>query len=167
MVRIRIARREDVKLLKELIDEMGVHERLSVFADEESLAVDGFGAHPKFSALIAEVDQGVAGYALFFDCYSSFQGRGIFLEDLFVRHQFQGKGVGNAILARVAGIAIEQGCFGIMFNVLEWNEPALKFFDRAGASVLGERKTLCLAGVPLREIAKRHLPISTTEGSQE
>jgi GNAT superfamily N-acetyltransferase len=155
MVRIRDAERTDVKLLKELIDEMGVHERLSVFASQESLAADGFGPLPKFRVLIAEVDRSVAGYALFFDCYSSFQGRGIFLEDLFVRDQFRGKRVGNALLSRIANIAIEQDCFGIMFNVLEWNEAALKFFERAGASLLRERKTLCLTGAPLRELAKK------------
>lgn|SRR5262249_27821972 len=139
MVCIRNAGRADAKLLKELIDEIGAHERLPVFANEESLAVDGFGPRPKFCALIAEVDRSVAGYALFFDCYSSFQGRGIFLEDVFVRDQFRGKGVGNALLSRIAGIAIEEGCFGIMFNVLEWNEQALKFFSRVGASLLRER----------------------------
>jgi GNAT superfamily N-acetyltransferase len=161
-IHIRSAEGTDVKLLKELIDEMGVHERLSVIASEESLAVDGFGPRPKFCALIAEVDRSVAGYALFFDCYSSFQGRGIFLEDLFVRDEFQGKGVGNALLSRIASIAIEQSCFGVMFNVLEWNEPALKFFDRAGAALLRERKTLCLTGSPLREIAKKVSAVSNS-----
>jgi GNAT superfamily N-acetyltransferase len=160
MVGIRNAERADVQLLTELIDEMAVHERLSVFASEQSLAVDGFGPGPKFCALIAEVDRGVAGYALFYNCYSSFQGPGIFLEDLFVRDEFRGNGVGNALLSRIAGIAIEQGCFGIMFNVLEWNEPALKFFSRAGASLLRERKTLCLTGAPLREITKKMSAVS-------
>ena len=92
MVHVRNARQADVKLLKALIDEMGVHERMSVFAGEERLTVDGFGPRPRFHALIAEVDQSVAGYALFFHCYSSFQGEGVFLEDLFVRDQFRGRG---------------------------------------------------------------------------
>ena len=72
-----------------------------------------------------------------------------------MRDQFRGRGVGNALLSRIAQIAVEQGCFGIMFNVLEWNKPALKFFERAGASLLRERKTLCLMGVSLRKIAKK------------
>jgi ribosomal protein S18 acetylase RimI-like enzyme len=71
-----------------------------------------------------------------------------------VRDRFRTQGIGKALLSRVAGIAIEQGCFGIMFNVLEWNEPALRFFERTGAALLRERRTLCLAGAPLREIAK-------------
>lgn len=166
MVHVRNARRADVKLLKELIDEMGVHERMSVFASVESLTVDGFGPRPKFHALIAEVDQSVAGYALFFDCYSSFRGQGVFLEDLFVRDQFRGGGVGNALLTRIAEIAVERGCFGVMFNVLEWNKSALKFFERAGASLLRERKTLCLTGVSLRKIAKK-IAAASLEAAEE
>jgi GNAT superfamily N-acetyltransferase len=155
MIHIRDAVWTDVNSLWELIHEMAVHVRMPVCASEESLAADGFGPHPKFSALIAEVEAKVAGYALFFDCYSSFRGRrGIFLEDLFVRDAFRGKGVGNALLSRIAEIAVAQSCFGVVFNVLEWNDQALKFFERAGASLLREHKTLCLTDSALREAAK-------------
>ncbi len=92
MIRVRKAQRSDARLLRQMILEMGQHERLPVFATEERLAEDGFGVAPKFHALIAEVDDAVAGYALFFDCYSSFQGPGIFLEDLFVRNRISGQG---------------------------------------------------------------------------
>jgi GNAT superfamily N-acetyltransferase len=155
MVQVRNAQPADAKLLKQLIDEMGHHERMRVFASEESLTVDGFGPKPMFHALLGMVDGAVAGYALFYDCYSSFEGRGIFLEDLFVREGFRGSGVGNALLSNIAEIALKQGCFGIMFNVLKWNDAALKFFDRAGASLLSERKTLCLTAASLREIAEK------------
>ena len=153
MVHTRNAERADARLLKQLIDEMSIHERMHVFASEESLTVDGFGPRPKFHVLIAEVNRKVAGYALFFDCYSSFQGSGIFLEDLFVREEFRGNGVGCALLAHVAKMAVDLGCFGIMFNVLDWNKSALRFFEGAGASALYERKTFCLTGMALREIA--------------
>jgi GNAT superfamily N-acetyltransferase len=153
MIHVRNAECTDARLLMQLINEMGHHERLEVFATEEGLAEDGFGARPKFRALIAEVDAKAAGYALFFDYYSSFQGNGIFLEDLFIRDDFRSMGVGKALLSRIAVTAVEQGYFGIILNVLDWNQPALKFFQKTGASVLTARETLCLTGNALREIA--------------
>jgi GNAT superfamily N-acetyltransferase len=137
-----------------MILEMPKHERLPVFATEERLAEDGFGDSPKFHVLIAEVDAAAAGYALFFDCYSSFQGPGIFLEDLFVRNRFQGKGIGRALLACIAARVVELGYFGIIFNVLDWNQTALQFFESAGAAV-SDRKSLCLTGPALHGVAKR------------
>jgi GNAT superfamily N-acetyltransferase len=153
MIHVRDAKRSDAGLLMQLIREMGQHERLLVTTTEERLTEDGFGLSPRFHALIAEADAEVAGYALVFDCYSSFQGAGIFLEDLFVRDDFRGKGVGRALLSRIAADAVERSQVGIMFNVLNWNQPALRFFESAGASVLADRKTLCLAGQALRTIA--------------
>jgi GNAT superfamily N-acetyltransferase len=153
MIRVRKARRSDVRLLRQMILEMGQHEQLPVFATEERLAEDGFGIAPKFHALIAEVDGAVAGYALFFDCYSSFQGSGIFLEDLFVCNEFQAKGVGRTLLSHLAAMVVELAYFGIIFNVLDWNQSALHFFESAGAAV-SDRKTLCLTGPALQGIAK-------------
>lgn len=155
MIHIRDAEPTDAKLLIQLIEEMGSHEGMRVFASEGSLVKDGFSPIPKFRALIAEADTKVAGYALFFDCYSSFRGPGIFLEDLFVRDDFRGKGVGRAFLSRIAARAVELNYFGILFNVLDWNHSALEFFESAGASVLSERRTLCLEGRSLQEIARR------------
>jgi GNAT superfamily N-acetyltransferase len=149
VIAIRDMEQADVSLLKHMIDEMGTHERMNVTVTEERLAADAFGPQPKFRALIAEVDGRIAGYALFFDCYSSFQGRGVFLEDLYVRGEFRGLRVGRALLSRVAGCALERECFGMMLNVLSWNEPALKFFEGAGASVLHGRETLSFKGSAL------------------
>lgn len=165
MLRIRNAERTDVAALKILIDEMGEHERLPVLLSEQQLAADGFGAGSCFRALIASWDHVDAGYALFFDYYSSFQGRGIFLEDLYVRDTFRGKSVGKALLCRVARIATERGDFGILFNVLEWNTPAMGFFGNAGASILDQRKTLCLSGEALRDVASRE-PTAEEKGGK-
>jgi GNAT superfamily N-acetyltransferase len=154
MIRVRNAQATDAGLLWRMIHEMGQHEQLPVFATEERLTEDGFGNAPKFHSLIAEVDGSAAGYALFFECYSSFQGPGIFLEDLFVRARFQGKGVGRALLARIAATVVELGYSGLTFNVLDWNQSALEFFESAGAAV-SDRKTLCLTGPALRGIATR------------
>ena len=144
MIQVRLADSADTGLLLQLITEMGCQERMPVFTSEERLAKDGFDFAPKFHAFIAQAGMQVAGYALAFNCYSSFRGSGLFLEDLFVRDEFRGKGVGQALLSRVTAWAAELGCFGIMLNVLDWNESALRFFERAGASVLSDRKTLCL-----------------------
>jgi GNAT superfamily N-acetyltransferase len=154
MIRVRKAQRSDARLLRQMILEMGQHERLPVFATEERLVEDGFGVAPKFHVLLAEVDTAAAGYALFFDCYSSFQGPGILLEDLLVRDDFRGQGVGRALLSCIAARVVKLGYFGITFNVLDWNQSALQFFQNAGAAV-SDRKTLYLSGPALHGIAKR------------
>ncbi len=97
MLVIRAAAADDAPLLKVLIDEFAAFERLSAAITEESLRQDGFGTDPQFRVFIAEWDGFPAGYALFFDCYSSFQGRCIFLEDLYVRSEFRGKKIGKGV----------------------------------------------------------------------
>ncbi len=153
MIQVRQDNRSDATLLMQLILEMGEHERLAVAATAGRLAEDGFGETPRFQALIAEDGAGVAGYAFFFDCYSSFQGPGVFLEDLYVRGAYRGRGVGRALLSHLARQVIARGDFGIVFNVLDWNQPALRFFEDNGASVQSDRKTLRLTGAALRDMA--------------
>ena len=154
MLSIRPAVAEDVALLKTLIHEFAEYERLQAFITEKQLLDDGFGPHPIFRILLAEWEQQPAGYALFFDYYSSFRGRGLFLEDLFVRQQFRGKGVGKALLARVAAFAEKHHSFGVMFNVLDWNRSAIEFYQSLGATFLDEWKTVCLTGSAMEAVAK-------------
>jgi len=153
MISIRSGTVDDVPLLKTLIEDLATFERLSIVITEERLRQDGFGARPKFRVLIAEIDGRPAGYALFFDCYSSFQGHGIFLEDLFVRPQFRGKSVGRALLARVARMAEEAEGFGVMFNVLDWNDGAIEFYRKIGATFFDDWKTVCLKQKALHDLA--------------
>jgi GNAT superfamily N-acetyltransferase len=154
MLSIRPATASDVPLLKSLIHEMAEYERQPVSITEESLARDGFGPRPQFRALIAEWDGKAAGYAFYFDCYSTFRGRGLFLEDLFVRAEFRGKRVGDALLSRVAAVARDEQCFGIVLNVLEWNRLAIAFFRKHGATFLDDWKTACIDGAALRDFAE-------------
>jgi GNAT superfamily N-acetyltransferase len=154
MLSIRPANVNDVSELKALILEMGEYERMPVVVSEESLALDGFGPRPKFRVLIAEWDDQPAGYAFFFDCYSTFRGRGLFLEDLFVRAQFRGKRVGEALLSRVAAVARAENCFGIMLNVLGWNRRAIEFFRQHNATFLDDWKTACLDGEALQGLSE-------------
>ena len=155
MLVIRPANLNDVGILNTLIHEMGEYERLPVTTAEESLARDGFGSRPEFRVLIAEWDGQPAGYAFFFDCYSTFRGRGLFLEDLFVRVQFRKQKVGDALLSRVAAVARAENRFGIMLNVLAWNRPALEFFRKHNATFLDEWETACFDGTALQVLAER------------
>ncbi len=154
MLSIRPANLNDVRVLKALIHEMGEFEHLPVVITEESLARNGFGSLPEFRVLIAEWDGQPAGYAFFFNCYSPFRGRGLFLEHLFVRAQFRGKKVGDALLSRVAAVARAENCFGIMLNVLGWNRPAIEFFRKHNATFFDDWKTACLDGEALQALSE-------------
>jgi GNAT superfamily N-acetyltransferase len=95
-----------------------------------------------------------AGYALFLDYYSSFEGRaGLFLEDIYVRDRYRGKGIGKALLARVAAAATEQNGFGVRWQVLDWNTPAIDFYKNLGATFLDDWKTISLEGDALARLA--------------
>jgi GNAT superfamily N-acetyltransferase len=154
MLSIRPARASDVPLLNALIHEFAAFERLPVTVTEEDILRDGFGEHPRFRILIAEWDGQIAGYAFFFGYYSTFEGRaGLFLEDIYVRNQYRGKGIGKALLARVAAIARDEHCFGVRWQVLDWNTPAIEFYRKLGAEFLDDRKNVSLQGAALERVA--------------
>jgi GNAT superfamily N-acetyltransferase len=155
MLSIRPAVANDAALLKTLIHELAEFERDQASITEEALLRDGFGPHPKFRTLIAEWNSQPAGYALFFDCYSTFRGSpGLFLEDIYVRPQFRGKSIGRALFAQVASMARIEDCFGVMFNVLDWNQPAIAFYKKLNATFCEEWKVVCLEGTALPALAK-------------
>jgi len=153
MISIRSASEKDVTLLRELIYELAEFERERhlVSVTEVDLLRDGFSAQPKFRALIAEWDGNPAGYALFFDTYSTWEGRaGVFLEDLYVRSQYRSQGIGKALLGRVAQIAQAERCYGVRWEVLGWNEAAVDFYQRLGAVFLDDWKSMVLTGEALK-----------------
>jgi GNAT superfamily N-acetyltransferase len=157
MISIRSATIVDAPLLATLIHELAEFERLSHEASvtEDDIARDGFGAAPKFRALIAEWDGQAAGYAMFFEFYSSFEARaGLFLEDIFVRPDFRKHGIGKALLARMAGIARKERYFCIRWEVLDWNTQAIDFYTRLGAVFLDEWKPASLTGDALEAVAE-------------
>ena len=157
MLSIRSATREDVPVMRSLICGLAAYERKAhkAVVTEGDLSRDGFGPRPKFRTLIAEWQGEPAGYASFFYFYSTFQGRpALFLEDLFVLDKFRGKGVGKALLAAVAKLALEEGCYGLRWEVLDWNRPALQFYERLGADFLNERKVVAMTGEALRGLAE-------------
>jgi GNAT superfamily N-acetyltransferase len=156
MLLIRPATVDDVPLLRTLIRELAEYEREldAVSITESQLAEDGFGEDPKFSALIAEWDGQSAGYAFYFDFYSTWAGRQMFLEDLFVRPQFRGKGIGKSLMAKVAHIAADGGCVGMRWEVLGWNQSAIDVYRALGAEFLDDWKLVMLRGQALRDLAE-------------
>lgn len=158
MLNIRPVTANDAALLKAFIGELAEYERLSheVILTEEDLRRDGFGAQPKFRALIAEWDGRPAGYALFYITYSTFIGRpGLFLEDLFVRPEFRGKGIGKSLLAWLARTARDEQCYGVRWEVLDWNQPAIDFYLSLGAEFRDPWRSVSLQGDPLLKLAER------------
>jgi GNAT superfamily N-acetyltransferase len=156
MLSIRPAVITDAPLLAALVREFAAYDRMSeeVSATPEDLIRDGFGPTPKFRAVIAEWDQQVAGYAIFFDFYSTFQGHsGLFLDDIFVREPFRKHGIGKAMLAYVARIAWKEGYFCMRCEVLDWNTPAIEFYSKLGAIFLDEWKSAVLIGESLQAVA--------------
>jgi GNAT superfamily N-acetyltransferase len=140
-----------------MIVEFAEFEKLShvVSVSEESLLRDGFGPDPKFRVLIAEWDGEVTGYAFFFEIYSTFQGKhGMFLEDIYVRERFRGKEIGKALLAAVAAIALKEECYGLRWEVLDWNQPAIDFYQKLGAVFLDDWKNMLLSGDALNSLAE-------------
>jgi GNAT superfamily N-acetyltransferase len=157
MLNIRHATREDVPQLLELIRGLATYEkkRHKAVVTEDDLLRDGFGSQPKFRALIAEWNGKAAGYASFFYFYSTFQGRAaLFLEDLFVLDEFRGNGIGKALLIAVCKLAVEEGCFALRWEVLDWNTPAIEFYEKLGATFLNERKVVTFDSEALQRVAK-------------
>jgi GNAT superfamily N-acetyltransferase len=145
MLSIRQAARDDVSTLLWLIRALAMYERKphAVVTTEADLLRDAFGSQPKFRALIAHWNGEPAGYASFFYFYSTYQGRAaLFLEDLFVLETFRSHGIGKALLAAVAKLALDEGCYGLRWEVLEWNRPAIEFYEKLGATFLDERRVV-------------------------
>ena len=158
MLSIRPATVDDALLLTTLIHELAQFEHLEheTIVTEDDMLPDGFGPRPKFRALIAEWEGQAAGYALFFEFYSTFQGRaGLFLEDLFVRPDFRMHGIGKALLAHVAGVAWKEHHFCMRWEVLDWNTQAIDFYSKMGALFLDEWKAVCLIGDALQTVAEK------------
>jgi len=156
MLSIRPATVEDVKLLRNLIRELAEFENEldQVQITEADLARDGFGPQPKFHVLLAYWEQEPAGYALFFDFYSTWRGPQMFLEDLFVRAAFRGRKIGKSLLAEVASIAERKGCHGMRWEVLDWNRSAVDFYKSLGAEFLDDWRSILLKDDALRQLAE-------------
>lgn len=153
---IRRATAGDAAQILEFIRALAAFERApdAVTATEEGLIRDGFGPHPFFHCLIAEYDGKPAGFAFYFFNYSTWVGRpGVYVEDLFVLPEFRRLGIGRELLKQVAGIAMENGCQRLQWEVLDWNTPAIDFYRAIGAEFLDEWRNVRLSGAALERLA--------------
>jgi GNAT superfamily N-acetyltransferase len=155
---IRIARADDVATILGFIRALAAYEKLSheVIADEPQLAKTLFGTRPAAEVLIAEDAGTPVGFALFFTSYSTFLGKpGLYLEDLFVDPPARSRGVGIALMAALAKLCVERDYGRFEWSVLDWNEPALRFYRALGAVPMAEWTVQRLTGDPLHALAAR------------
>ena len=166
MLLIRPATAADASLILDFIHRLAEYEREpdAVVATEQDIIRDGFGPQPKYRCLIAEWDRVHAGFAFFFYNYSTWLGKpGLYLEDLFVLPEMRGKGIGKALLQKLAEIAVAENCYGMRWQVLEWNEPALKFYATLGAHIMDEWETMRLMEPALSRLAQSKTENSSAE----
>jgi GNAT superfamily N-acetyltransferase len=149
MLTLRPATPADVPQILTFIRALATYEREpdAVHATEADLLRDGFGENPRFQCLIAEIAEAStttpAGFALYFHNYSTWRGHtGIHVEDLFVQPEHRGKGIGKALLTRIAAIAVAEVCSRLQWDVLEWNTPAIGFYEQLGAKMLMDWRTM-------------------------
>lgn len=157
MLTIRATTIADAALIRQLIWELADFEKepQAVQTTEADIARDGFGANPEFRALIAEWDGQTAGLALFFRCYSTWRGAGLYLEDLFIRPEFRGRGIGTALFARVARAAQQENRQFIKWAVLDWNQRAIEMYTTLGGEFLDGWREVLLTEDSLRRLAER------------
>jgi GNAT superfamily N-acetyltransferase len=157
MLELRAAQPADVPTILKLIRGLAEYEHVpeAAQATEQDLMRDGFGPQPRFHCVLAEWDGATAGFALYYYNYSTWKGRpGIFLDDLFVWPEYRGRGIGKSLLLHVARIAAEQNCGRYEWLVLDWNTPAIEFYESLGARRMQQWLPMRVEGEALRELAK-------------
>jgi GNAT superfamily N-acetyltransferase len=155
---IRPASIEDAPLILSFIKELAHYEKLSheVTATEEDLKKTLFGEHPYAEVVISYLGDEPVGYGLFFHNYSTFHGRqGMYLEDIYVRPEARGLGVGKSLLRHLAQIAVQRGCARMEWSVLDWNQPAIEFYRSIGAKPMDEWTVYRLTGEALTAFSRR------------
>jgi GNAT superfamily N-acetyltransferase len=153
---IRAATPADRDLVFAFIRDLAEYEKMldEVVTTPDEVARALFAPHPRVFCDLAEWNGEPAGFALWFYNFSTFRGRhGIYLEDLFVKPEFRGKGIGKALLAHLAKRAVAEGCARVEWWVLDWNEPSIKFYESLGAIPMEEWTVFRLTGEPLKKLA--------------
>ena len=149
---VREARVSDLERIRQLIVDLASYERAAreVKTTTEQLRVALFGPQPAAYALVAETDNQVVGFALYFRNFSTWEGvHGIYLEDLYVMPEYRSSGLGKALLTSLAGLAVERGYARLEWAVLDWNQPAIDFYRSLGAVAMDEWTVYRLSGEAL------------------
>jgi GNAT superfamily N-acetyltransferase len=155
-IEIRKATEEEIPLILNFIRGLAEYEKLSheVIADEDTLRDSLFGDRPAAEVVIARLDGEPVGFALFFHNMSTFLGRsGLYLEDLFVIPSARGRGIGRALLSHLAQIAVERNCGRMEWAVLDWNRPAIEFYEKLNARPMSDWIVYRLTGDALNQVA--------------
>jgi len=157
MLTLRPAKPRDLPLILQFIRELATYERApdAVIATEALLEKALFGPRPYVWTVMAQWEGRDAGFALWFFNFSTWEGRpALYLEDLFVRPEFRGKGIGKALLKHLAARAVGEGCTRYQWSVLDWNQPSIDFYEAQGAQVLREWLSCRVEGEALAALAK-------------
>ncbi len=157
--RIRLATIEDSALILSFIQGLAEYEKLAdqVVATEQQLIKSLFGDNPAAEVVIAEYAGEPAGFALFFHNYSTFLAQpGLYLEDLFVLPAYRGKGLGKLLLSYLANLAVARGCGRFEWSVLDWNQPAIDFYQSQGAKLMHDWRITRLTGTELQALAAQY-----------
>lgn len=158
MLTLRTAVPADNALIRAYIAELAEYERAPecAVASEADIAKHVFGEHPLMHAEMAEWEGKPAGFAFWYFNFSSWEGKpGLYLEDLWVRPEFRGKGIGKALLIHLAKIALREGCTRYTWQVLDWNTPAIEFYKAMGATVMEDWLTCRVKGEALKSLAEQ------------
>ncbi len=156
-LKIRPATEADVELLVEFIRALAEYEKLldEVVATEEIVLESLFGEQPSAETLIGEWEGEPVAFAVYFENFSTFMGRsGLYLEDLFVKPEYRKRGIGKLMLKHLTKIAVARGCPRLEWVALDWNEPAIKFYEGLGAKQLTDKRYFRMSGEPLKQLAR-------------
>ncbi len=163
-INIREGKKQDLPRVLELIKELAHFERAphEVTNTLERLEEDGFGAHPVYGFFVAEADSGIIGLSLYYWRYSTWKGKRLYLEDIIVTESERGKGAGKLLFDRTMSKALEEDCTGMMWQVLDWNEPAINFYKKYGAKLDGEWVNCNLESDQIRKLLASPQPQSAS-----
>ncbi len=158
MIQIRIGTPSDMPAVLELIQELAIFEREpnAVVVTADDLVRDGFGPQPMFGTFVAEMEDKIVGMALYYYRYSTWKGRTIHLEDLIVQAAMRGQGVGEALYAHVLKQAQKDGVRRVEWNVLDWNTPAIAFYEKSGARVLDDWRVAQMDDVAVTKFVNQY-----------
>jgi len=155
-INIREGKKEDLPRALELVKELALFERApdQVINTVSQMEIDGFGAHPIFGFFVAETENGIVGLSLYYWRYSTWKGKRLYLEDIIVTESERGNGIGKKLFDRTLQHALDEKCSGMMWQVLDWNEPAITFYKKYGSSISGEWLNCTLEKEQIEQLLK-------------